>query len=115
MAVPDNNADIYRIPRVATDVFKRMMSPETYASGSNFSMFTYDDGSMILYRYVKGDVRPSHVRINTIKKVSALTDTETGRRVLVDAVKIAEDFEERTYYSADIILQPGIFHKLKFE
>ncbi|MCR5405692.1 MAG: hypothetical protein K6E88_02800, partial [Lachnospiraceae bacterium] len=77
MAVPDNNADIYRIPRVATDVFKRMMSPETYASGSNFSMFTYDDGSMILYRYVKGDVRPSHVRINTLKKVSILKDTET--------------------------------------
>ena len=115
MAVPDNNADIYRIPRVATDVFKRMMSPETYASGSNFSMFTYDDGSMILYRYVKGDVRPSHVRINTLKKVSILKDTETGRCVKVDEVKVREDFEEKTYYSADIILEPGIFHKLKFE
>ena len=115
LAVPDNYADIYRMPRVAADVFKRMMCPDTYASGSNISMFTYDDGSMILYRYVKGDVRPSHVRISTLKKASALIDTETGERMSVDTVTVREDFEEKTYYTVDVMLQPGIFRKLKFE
>ena len=100
---------------MAADVFKRMMCPNTYASGSNISMFTYDDGSMILYRYVKGDVRPSHVRISTLKKASALIDTETGERMSVDTVTVREDFEEKTYYTVDVMLQPGIFRKLKFE
>lgn len=115
MAVPDNYADLYRIPRVATDVFKRMMNPDIYASGSNFSMFAYDDGSLILYRYVKGDIRPSHVRLYTLKKASVLIDTETGERMSADTFTVREDFEEKTYYTADVMLQPGIFRKLRFE
>lgn len=115
MAVPDNYVNLYRMPRMATDVFKRMMCSDNYASGSNFSMFTYDDGSMILYRYVKEDIRPSHVRLYTLKKVSALKNAMTGECIPAEPLRIIEDFEAKTYYTADVILQPGIFCKLKWE
>lgn len=115
MAVPDNYADIYRIPRMVTDVFKRMMCADTYASGSNFSMFAYDDGSMILYRYVKGDIRPSHVRLYTKKPAAALIDCVSGERIPAVPVTIHEDFEKTEYRTAEIILQPGLFRKLKWE
>ncbi|MCR4806998.1 MAG: hypothetical protein K5857_04920 [Lachnospiraceae bacterium] len=114
MAVPDNYADLYRMPRAATDVFKRAMCPGTYASGSNFSMFAYDDGSFILYRYVKGDVRPAHVRLYTADKAEVLVDTVSGERILATQLVIKEDFEERTYYSADVILAPGAFRKFRW-
>ena len=50
VAIPDNYADIYRIPRGAADVLKRIVSTDVYASGRDFSLFAYDDGSMILYQ-----------------------------------------------------------------
>ncbi|MBR1742006.1 MAG: hypothetical protein IJ733_09105 [Lachnospiraceae bacterium] len=115
MAVPDNYADIYRLPPMAADVFRRILCPETYASGSNFSMFPYESGSMILYRYVKGDLRPARVKLYTKKPVKALVDVETGERKNVCTVNIFEDFEENVYFAAEICLQPGIFRKLRWE
>lgn len=115
MAVPDNAADLYRMPRAVTDVFKRMMSPDLYASGSNFSMFKYDDGSFILYRYVKGDVRTAHERIYSTQETAAFIDTVTGQRFETSPVRITEDFAEKTYYTADVILAPGIFKKFRPE
>lgn len=115
MSVPDNYPDIYRMPRQAVDVIKRTLCPDTYASGSNFSMFSYDDGSMILYRYVKKDERPAHVRLYTAKDVKALVDTETGERREADTVTIAQDFDVYTYKTVDVILEPGIFRRCKWE
>ena len=74
-------------------------------------MFTYDDGSMILYRYVKGDVRPAHVRLNSLKKTAGFKDAVSGQLIEAVPVTVREDFEEKTYYSADVILSPGDFRK----
>lgn len=115
MAVPDNYSDLYRMPRMATDVYKRTLSYDIYASGSNFSMFTYDDDSLILYRYVKGDVRPAHVRLYSSKKAGGFKDAATGEHIPVQPVIIREDFTEKTYYTADVIVSPGIFRKFIIE
>ena len=114
-AVPDNYADLYRLPRAAADVLKRILCKNLYASGKDFSMFTYGDGSMILYRYVKDDIRPAHVRLFTTEDVSRLVDVKTGEIVKAEAVVISEDFEETEYKTADVILEPGIFRKFKWE
>ncbi|MCR5675034.1 MAG: hypothetical protein K6G16_04920 [Lachnospiraceae bacterium] len=123
-AVPDNDADLYRMPAEAVDVLKRTLldgSLDTYVSGADFSMFSYDDGSFILYRYVKGDVRPAHVTVRTRKPVKALVDTHTdprfpeGRRFPAHPVTVQEDFEEYTEYCADVMLIPGLFRKYRWE
>ena len=119
MAVPDNDADLYRLPRAVTDVYKRTLLCEscndTYASGRNFSMFDYDDGSMILYKYVKGNVRPSHVTLHTTKKAVALKDVLSGEKIPVHEVGFNEDFDKVTEYVADVILAPGVFRMFKWE
>ncbi len=112
VSIPDNCSDIYRIPDEALDVLKRILcGAQTYASGKDFSMFTYDDGSMILYRYVKGDIRPAHIRLSTRAEVSALTDTQSGWK---SDVSILHD-SRGEYRMADVILKPGSFKKLRWE
>ncbi|MCR5356142.1 MAG: hypothetical protein K6E63_01925, partial [Lachnospiraceae bacterium] len=118
MAVPENDADLYRIPRAAVDVFKRALTlkkSDTYASGRNFSMFTYDDGSMILYRYVKADVKPEHVTLRTGNKVKALKCITDGRTIPVHEITLHEDFEVFNEYVADVMINPGEFKMYKWE
>ncbi|MCR5420567.1 MAG: hypothetical protein K6E98_06150 [Lachnospiraceae bacterium] len=114
VSIPDNYSDIYRIPRSAADVLKRILNIGTYASGKDFSMFTYEDGSMILYRYVKGDIRPAHVKLCTDKDVNVLKDVMKQENVKTEEHILWEDFEEHKYRTADIILQPGEFRKYKW-
>lgn len=118
MSVPENDADLYRMPKAVIDVLKRTLLDEkndTYATGRNFSLFTYDDGSMILYRYVKSDLNPAHITMHTISPFSELKDMITGKALPVRAVEVFEDFEKKTEYVADIILEPGIIHCLRWE
>ena len=115
MSVPDNYADIYKIPEKAFDVIKGILCGSEYASGKDFSMFTYDDGSFILYRYVKGNVRPEHVRIYTLKDITKLVDTETGREYPTTDFEDQKDGKKLKYKVADVILVPGIFSRYKWE
>ena len=115
MAVPDNDSDLYQMPKAATDVIKRILTGGEYASGRNFSMFTYDDGSFILYRYVKEDLRTDRVTLHTRKEVSALVDVESGRKIPVQKTVRFEDFRMLTEYTAEVILVPGIFRKYRWE
>ncbi len=114
VAIPDNYADIYRIPRGAADVLKRIVSTDVYASGRDFSLFAYDDGSMILYRYVKGDVRPAHIKLYTGNEADKLVDMVTGEEFEAFTAGVWEGFEYQEYKVADVILEPGIFRKLKW-
>ncbi|MCR5501650.1 MAG: hypothetical protein K6F53_01430 [Lachnospiraceae bacterium] len=113
-AVPDNEADLYRMPVECTDVLKRVLSEEIYLSGTGCSIFTYDDGSMILYRYVKGDLRPDKVRIVTRMQATELVDCVTGQRIPVRPRVVREDFETQTEYVAEGFLTPGAIGKYKF-
>ena len=115
VSIPDNQADIYRIPRPANDVLKRIVRTDTYASGKDFSMFTYDDGSMIFYRYVKGEVRPAHIKVYTEGDVSLFKDETNGREYKVESCEVWEDFEKHEYKYVDIILFPGEFIKAKWK
>ena len=78
-------------------------------------MFTYDDGSIILYRYVKNDACPMSVRMHTSKKVKALKDVGSGRKIPVHEVVVFEDFERRVEYVADVITRPGVFNMYRWE
>ena len=115
LSIPDNPSDLYRIPRPVADRFKRIISPDCFASGRDFSMFTYSDGSMILYRYVKDDIRPSHVRLYTEKEVSSLKDVVTGEVFEVSTCYFAEKWDKKICRVADIVLVPGVFRRLKWE
>ena len=115
VSIPDNYADIYRIPCEAADVLKRVFDGGVYASGKDFSMFTYDDGSLILYRYVKGDVKPAHVKVYTKNEVSGLIDAVTGEEYPATDYVVWEGFELKKYKVADVILEPGVFIKLKWK
>ncbi|MCR5377309.1 MAG: hypothetical protein K6E71_11245 [Lachnospiraceae bacterium] len=114
LAVPELDADLYTMPKAAIDVVKRVLTGGEYVSGRNFSAFTYDDGSMILYRYVKEDLHPDTVTIHTRKKVRALVDTASGREIPVREERLWEDFTPAVEYAADIVLQPGTFAKYRF-
>ena len=78
-------------------------------------MFDYDDGSMILYKYVKGNVRPSHVTLHTTKKAVVLKDVLSGEKIPVYEVGFNEDFDKVKEYVADVILAPGVFRMFKWE
>ncbi|MBP3878159.1 MAG: hypothetical protein J6E44_09405 [Lachnospiraceae bacterium] len=115
MAVPENDSDLYRLPQDATDVFRRVLCGDAYASGRHFSMFTYEDGSMILYRYVKEGAHPEHVILHTAGKAAYLNDAMSGERIpLRERIRI-EDFRTWTEYTADVVLEPGIFRKYRWE
>ena len=113
--VPDNDADIYRMPKAAIDVLKRALNCDLYVSGRNLSMFTYDDGSFILYRYVKADNNTAHVKVHTTKEVKALVSLTSGRKFPVHKVELREDFERRDEYVAEGIVTPGVFDRYAWE
>jgi len=114
LAVPELDADLYTMPKAAIDVVKRVLTGGEYVSGRNFSAFTYDAGSMILYRYVKGNLHPDTVTVRTRKKVRALVDTASGGEISVREERLWEDFTPTVEYAADIVLQPGTFAKYRF-
>ncbi len=125
LSVPDNEADIYRIPAPVADVLKRILCPKEFASGNNFSMFTYTSGDKILYRYVKGDLHPSRIRLYTLENVTKLRDTVTGEvfEAEISHAKMGDAFaselsvakDGQSYRFVDLILQPGIFRKVRWE
>ena len=109
LSVPDNQADISKLPVEVVDTLKRVFINEDYSSGSGYSEFTYDDGSMVFYRYVKDDVRPAHVKIYSKKDVNVLLDMATGDMIESTTEVIREGWKEITYNVADVILEPGKF------
>ena len=118
ISVPENAADLYRVPGAAADVYRRVLAGSgtgTYASGRDTSLFAYDDGSMILYRYVKGNNHPTRVVLHTRQQVQALRDTVSGRTIPARQVVLREDFETVTEYIAEVILQPGTISSFVWE
>ncbi|MBR3246935.1 MAG: hypothetical protein IKG03_00885 [Clostridiales bacterium] len=115
LSIPDNPSDMYVIPDPVTDRLKRIISPDCFASGKGFSMFTYGDGSMILYRYVKDDIRPAHVRLYTADNARALVDAVTGEVFEAVPCFFPEKWDRKRYMMADVVLVPGVFRKVKWE
>ena len=115
LSIPDDPSDIYKIPEIVVDELKRVIFDDTYASGKDFSMFTYDDGSMIFYRYVKENIRPSHIKVYTEREVSCLKDVMTGNTIDVSTITVWENWQKKKRYVADLILTPGVFRRFKWE
>ncbi|MCR5598753.1 MAG: hypothetical protein K6G19_11325, partial [Lachnospiraceae bacterium] len=115
MAVPDNASDLYRVPTGALDVARRILTGGEFVSGRNVSVFTYDDDSMILYRYVRDDIHTDRVLFHTGRKVSALVDMVSGQRMSVRKVTRSEDYVLKSEYVAEVLAVPGIFSKYRWE
>lgn len=109
LSVPENQADICKLPVEVIDVLKRIFNSDDYSSGNGYSEFTYDDGSMVFYRYVKDDVRPAHVKICSTKDVNVLLDMATGEMIESRTETVREGWNDKTYNVADVILEPGKF------
>ena len=114
MSIPDQDSDLYRMPKAVVDVLKRILCGTDYVTGRDFSVFTYQDGSMILYRYVQGQNHPQRVTFHTTKEVNALLDEQTGIRIPVTKIRMFEDFKERIEYTADVLSVPGVFKKYRW-
>jgi len=79
IAIPEQDTDLYKMPDQALDVLRHVLTGfGTDASGKNISLFTYDDGSMILYRYVKDELRPGKVTIHCAEKARTMAATAAG-------------------------------------
>ena len=109
LSVPENQADICKLPVEVIDVLKRILNGDDYSSGKGYSEFTYDDGSMVFYRYVKDDVRPAHVKICSTKDVNVLLDMATGEMIESRTEIVREGWNDKKYNVADVILEPGKF------
>ena len=114
-AVPNNDSDLYLMPAGAIDVMKSVLSDGEYYSGKHFSAFTYEDGSLILYRYVKEPIRSDRVTIHTDKEVTALVDVASNRKIPAHKVVKFVDFRLKEVYEADVMLSPGTFRKYVWE
>ena len=70
---------------------------------------------MILYCYVKGDIRPDRVTVYTKKPVRMLRDTMSGETFLPFIATLRKGWKTESYMAAEVVLQPGIFRKLRWE
>ena len=114
-AIPDGDSGLYEMPKAAVDVIKRILAGGEYVSGRNVSAFTYDSGRMLLYRYVKSDLRPERVTLYTGQKGAVLVDDLTGMRYPSNEVRRFEDFRPSSGTAAEVLLQPGKFAKVHWE
>ena len=114
-AIPDGDSGLYEMPKAAVDVIKRVLMGGEYVSGRNVSAFTYDSGRMMLYRYVKADLRPEKVTLYTERKKAVLVDDLTGMKYPSQEVKRFEDFRPSSGTAAEVLLQPGKFTKVHWE
>ncbi|MBQ6661416.1 MAG: hypothetical protein IJM57_08370 [Lachnospiraceae bacterium] len=114
-AIPDGDSGLYEMPKAAVDVIKRALAGGDYFSGRNFSAFTYDSGRILLYRYVKSDLRPDRVSLYTERKGAVLVNDLTGERYPSREVRRWEDFRVGGGTTADVMLQPGMFTKVHWE
>ena len=78
-------------------------------------MFTYDDGSMIVYRYVKNNQRPARISLFTTKDVKCLRDVISGEIFEISDRYFLENWEKKRYSVTDIPLVPGVIRKFKWE
>lgn len=115
MSVPDNQADIYNMPSDVIDVIKRILNSEEFTSGKDYSVFTYDDGSMVIYRYVKDPIRPSHIKVYSKKDVNVLLDVVNGDMIEARDEIFREGWKEIHYHMADVVVAPGEFKWLQWK
>ncbi len=114
-AILDGDSGLYEMPKAAVDVIKRILTGGEYVSGRNVSAFTYDSGRILLYRYVKADLRPEKVTLYTERKKAVLVDDLTGMKYPSHEVRRWEDFRPSGGSSAEVLLQPGKFTKVHWE
>lgn len=113
--VPENQGDFARIPEEMLDPVRKVLNVDgVYTTGRNVSMFQYDDGSFILYRYVREPIHTVRVTVHSGKPAAALEDVTTGKQYEVHHRKIAFNLERGEEWTADVDLQPGVYRMFRF-
>ena len=113
MSVPENDADIYRLPGEVIEVYGRALCENVYGTGHNFSVFAYDDNSVIVYKYVKENNHPEKVTLHLKTEAKEIVNESNGMKYEVRKTVGFEDFEKYEEYAADVFIEPGKFVKLK--
>ena len=115
LSIPDNYSDLYKIPNEVIDTVKKFLNKDFYVSGKGISTFTYDDGTFILYKYVKDEMRNTKVKIFTKKNATKLIEEVRGWDYPVMEYTYWEEWEDHTYKYVEVSLEPGRLYKFKWE
>lgn len=114
LAVPENHADLKKIPAGAFDQIKRVMNINgVYVTANNVSLFQYDDCSFIIYKYVKDEVHPVKVTIHVSREAKAIVDMKTGTEYPLRKIEGRMDMKKYVEFVTDVIAEPGIYRAFK--
>ena len=117
LSVPENPSDLDRIPERALDPLRRVMNVDgVFVTGRNLSLFQYEDGTFVLYRYVKDPIHDVRVTVHSLKPaehIELLTPAGwiNGRDGVLSFRKVqgAFDLQPQEDWEADVVLTPGQF------
>ena len=108
LAVPENPADLKFMPAAATDRIKFILSDDVYISAVNTSLFSYDNDTFAVYRYVKDEIHPAKATVHIKRKASAIRDIVSGEEIKLQERVFRYDLEKVTEYVCDIFTEPGL-------
>ncbi len=117
---PENPSDLARMPEWALDAVKPAFNFNgVYVTGSNVSLFQYDNDVFILYANVTGQAHPIHATIHIQGEKAELTRLFAPRtpdgeaKIELQKRELHYDFERSMELTGDIILNPGEFYEFK--
>lgn len=109
LAIPDNPQDLQKIPPEVFDPVKRKMNiGGLFVTAEDTSMFQYDDGRIVLLRYVKGNIHPVKAVVHSLRKAWCLKDTKTGKEYFFEVRNVMSGLERMEEYITEVTLEPGI-------
>jgi hypothetical protein len=108
LAVPENPADLKFMPAAATDRIKFILSDDVYISAVNTSLFSYDNNTFAVYRYVKDEIHPAKATVHIKRRASVIRDLVSGEEIKLQERVFRYDLEKVTEYVCDIFTEPGL-------
>jgi hypothetical protein len=109
LAVPDDPQDIARIPQDAFRQIKKVLNTGgIYTEGKNVSLFRFDDGTIVIYKYVKEDNHAACVTVHSMREASCLRDKKTGKEYAFTKKDEVFDLKMQADYSTEVLIEPGI-------
>ncbi len=109
LSVPDAPDDLLKIPGEAFDQIRKVLNVEgLYVTASNVSIFRFDDGTIVLYKYVKNDNHPVRVAVHSSKEASCIRDKKSGKEYGFTKKDMVFDLKPLSEYQAEVMLEPGI-------
>ena len=72
------------------------------------SLFQFDDGTIVIYKYVKEDNHAACVTVHSMREASCLRDKKTGKEYAFTKKDEVFDLKMQADYSTEVLIEPGI-------